>query len=98
MTIMRKRWRAALIAGPLLVLANAAAAQQANPPAPKERSDIDKVGDTVENIGAKPLKDMKIIKDKVDPKIEAVMAEPYSLKGIRTCAQYKAEIGRMTSV
>lgn len=95
-TTFGNTWRAAMIAAPLLVLATAAGAQQGS--APKERSDIDKVGDTVENIGSKPLKDMNIIKAKVDPQIEAVMKAPYSLKGIKTCAQYKAEIAKMTSV
>ncbi|GGE18062.1 hypothetical protein GCM10011529_25720 [Polymorphobacter glacialis] len=96
MTMMSKNWRTMLVAAPLLVLASAAAGQQTNPP--KERSGIDKVGDTVENIGAKPLKDMNIIKDKVDPRIEAAMEEPYSLKGIKTCAQFKTAITTLTGV
>ncbi len=68
------------------------------PPAEKPRSDIDKVGDTMENIGEKPLKDLNIIKPKVAPEIERIMAAPYSLKGISTCAQYKAAVGRLTNV
>lgn len=96
MTTMSNKWRVVMIAAPLLVWTSAVGAQQAS--TAKERSGIDKVGDTVENIGAKPLKDMNIIKTKVDPKIEAVMAAPYSLTGIKTCAQFKTEIGKMTSV
>ncbi|KAB7644806.1 hypothetical protein [Polymorphobacter fuscus] len=63
-----------------------------------EKSDLDKVGDTMENIGTRPLKDLNIIKAKVAPEIEAIMQEPYSLKGIRSCAQFKTAINRMTAV
>lgn len=70
---------------------------QTPPPAP-ERSGIDKVGDTVENIGERPLKDLNIIKPKVAPEIERVMAAPYSLKGISSCAQFKTAIGKLTAV
>ena len=74
-----------------------AIAAPAQPAADPPRSDIEKVGDTMENIGAKPLKDLNIIQDKVNPDIERIMNEPYSLQGIKTCAQYKAAIGRLTA-
>ena len=69
-----------------------------NQPAAKPRSDIDKVGDTIENIGEKPLKDLNIIKPKVAPEMERIMEEPYSLKGIKTCGQYRTAIGRLTEL
>lgn len=79
-----------------LFTAVAATGQQPAPAAPK--SDLDKVGDTMENIGTKPLKDLNIIQDNVHPDVERIMNEPYSLKGIKTCAQYKAAIGKLTAV
>lgn len=94
MTAPTNRRHPLLLVMPLLAFAMPLAAQTAQPP--KERSGIDKVGDTVENIGAKPLKDMNIIKPKVAPELEAVMAAPYALTGLRTCVQYKAAIGKLT--
>ncbi len=54
-----------------------------------------KVGDTVEGVVQQPLKDLNLMKPKVPPYLEAIMAKPYSLKGLASCAQYKAEIGRL---
>lgn len=93
---------AALIAA--LAIGGAARAQApaadpaATPAAEKPRSDIDKVGDTVENIGTKPLKDLNIIKADVSPEIERIMARPYALDGLKTCTQYRAAITRLTEV
>lgn len=102
MTAQTRSRRAALWLTPLMTISLLAApvmAQQAAPAAsPKERSDIDKVGDTLENIGTKPLKDLNIIKAKVAPEIERIMAEPYSLKGIKTCKQFRTAIGKLTAV
>ena len=67
-------------------------------PTEKPQSDLGKIGDTLENIGTKPLKDLNIIKPEVDEGIERIMAEPYSLTGIQTCSQYNAAIGRLTYI
>jgi hypothetical protein len=75
-----------------------AAAALAQPASEPQKSDLDKVGDTVENIGAKPLKDLNIIQDKVNPDVERIMKEPYSLKGFNSCSQYKTAIGKLTAV
>lgn len=81
------------------LLAAPAFAQPTPPPAPKEdRSDIEKVGDTVGGIAEKPLKDLNIIKVDVDPYLEPLMADPYSLRGLRSCKDYKAAVTRLTSV
>lgn len=56
----------------------------------------DKVGNTVERIVERPLKDFNIMKTKAKPDLEAVMDDPYSLKGLRTCRQYRAEVAKMT--
>ena len=90
---MRFHLRQIVMATALLTAATAFA--QATPQPPK--SDLDKVGDTVENIGAKPLKDLNIIQDEVNPDIERIMNDPYSLKGIKTCADYKAAVARLTT-
>ncbi|WP_426167252.1 hypothetical protein [Sandarakinorhabdus sp. DWP1-3-1] len=79
-----------------MIVAVPVAAQDQNQEKP--RSDIDKVGDTMENIGSRPLKDLNIIKPKVAPEIERIMDAPYSLQGIRTCAQYKTAITKLTGV
>ena len=79
-----------------ILLAAPAAAQPA--PTPDEKTDLDKIGDTMENIGTKPLKDLNLIKAKVDPAIERIMTEPYSLTGIRTCTQFRTAITLLTDV
>lgn len=89
-------WRGVIVLTAVLAAAVPVAGQQATPE--KERSDIDKVGDTMENIGEKPLKDLNIIGPKVAPEIERVMAAPYALTGIKTCAQFKTAIGNLTAV
>jgi hypothetical protein len=72
---------------------------QAQPDKPDDKpSDIDKVGNTAENIATKPLKDLNLMKDEIPPEVLAVMKEPYSLKGIKTCSQYKAKIVRLTEL
>lgn len=87
-----------------LAVARAAMAQDVPPPpnrlptADNPKTDLDKIGDTMENVATKPLKDLNIIQARVDPEIERIMEDPYSLKGIRTCAQYKAEVEKLTRV
>lgn len=83
----------------LLLGAAAPAFAQATPEKQAEKvSDIDKVGDTAENIATKPLKDLNLMKDEIPPEVLAVMKDPYSLKGLKGCSQYKAAIGRLTDV
>lgn len=84
----------------LMALATPALAQTPAPEKPKSdpKSDLDKVGDTMENVATKPLKDLNIIQAKVDPEVERIMAAPYALNGIKTCAQFKTAIGKLTAV
>ena len=91
---MRNTLRSVTLAAAL----TAAAAMAQVPPSDKPQSDLDKIGDTMENIGTKPLKDLNLIKPEIDEGLERIMAEPYSLEGIRTCSQYNAAIGRLTYV
>ena len=59
---------------------------------------LDRVGDAAERIVERPLRDLNIIKPKPQPVLEAVMASPYSMTGLRTCRQYRAEIAKLTEV
>ncbi len=82
----------------LLGLAAPVLAQPAIEKSDEKVSDMDKVGNTAENIATKPLKDLNLMKDEIPPEVLAVMKEPYSLKGIKGCKQYKAKIVRLTEL
>lgn len=79
------------------LLAGAALAQPADPAdkGSENINDGDRALDTVENIATRPLKDMNIVQKKLDPELEAMMADPYSLKGIRYCRHYIAEVRKI---
>ena len=64
----------------------------------RDKSDLDRLGDTVENIGSKPFKDLNIIQPVISPDVERIMAAPYALTGLRTCAQFKSSIAKLTAV
>jgi hypothetical protein len=82
----------------LLGMAAPVLAQPA-PDKPEDKvSDIDKVGNTAENIATKPLKDFNLMKEEIPPEVLAVMKAPYSLQGIKGCSQYKAKISRLTEL
>ncbi len=70
----------------------------AMPATAQEKSDIDKVGDSAKNMATKPLKDLNMMKDEIPPELLAVMQRPYSLDGLKTCKQFKTEIGKLTAV
>jgi hypothetical protein len=55
-------------------------------------------GQSAEHIVIKPLKDANIVKAEIPPKLQAILHEPYSLKGLSTCAQFSAEIAQLTKV
>lgn len=59
---------------------------------------VEQVGKSAENIVTKPLKDANLVKEEIPAELEAIMANPYSLKGVTTCAQASAEIGKLTRV
>ncbi|WP_188763372.1 hypothetical protein [Sandarakinorhabdus glacialis] len=56
------------------------------------------VTDTAGRIVTAPLRDLNVKKDPIPPVLLAVMDAPYSLTGLTSCAQYKAEIDRLTKV
>lgn len=85
----------------LLMIASGAVAQTsptATPPPAENKSDLDKVGDTMSGVAQKPLKDLNIIKPEVDPYLEALMKNPYSMTGLKTCKDYKAAVARLDSI
>jgi hypothetical protein len=85
----------------LLTIASGAMAQTSptpTPPPAEDKSDLDKVGDTMSGVAQKPLKDLNIIKPEVDPYLEPLMKNPYAIKGLRTCKDYKVTIARLDSI
>jgi hypothetical protein len=56
------------------------------------------VGKTAENIATKPLKDANVIKTEIPPKLLSIMAQPYSLAGLKTCADFGREIAELTKL
>jgi hypothetical protein len=72
---------------------------QATPDKPDGKgSDLDKLGNTAENIVTKPFKDLNLLKTDIPPEMLAMMKDPYSLQGIKGCSQYKVAIGRLTDM
>lgn len=82
------------------LLSASIAAQTANPPAaaPAGTSTTDQVLDSAGRMVQQPLRDLNLVRDGIPPEIEAIMAEPYSLKGLRGCPDYAREIARLTAV
>jgi hypothetical protein len=85
---------------PLLITLLLATPALAQPADPKDKGS-DKVNtgdralDTAENIATRPLKDMNIVKKKIPPELEAMMADPYSQKGLNTCRQLLDEVKKI---
>lgn len=78
-----------LIVAICAVTGSAAAAQE---------STTQQVRDSAGRIVTAPLRDLNVKQDPIPPLLLAVMDAPYSLAGLNGCAQYKAEIGRLTAV
>jgi hypothetical protein len=56
------------------------------------------VGKTAGNIATKPLKDTNVVKEEIPPKLLAIMPAPYSLAGLKTCADFGREISELTAL
>lgn len=52
----------------------------------------------LERAATKPLRDLNIMKTKTAPELAAIMARPYTLKGLRTCKQLNAEVNWITAL
>ncbi len=62
------------------------------------QSTIEQVGKSAGNMVEKPLKDANLIKDEIPSELLEIMDKPYSMVGLRTCAQFKAEIGKFDTL
>jgi hypothetical protein len=80
-----------------LMIASSALAQAGNAQTSdgKKSSGVDGALDTVGNVAKSPLKTMNVIKKELDPALEAMMKEPYSLNGVRNCGDYIAEVRKI---
>ncbi len=67
-------------------------------PVSLQAQSAEEVGKTAGNIATKPLKDANVVKTEIPPKLLGVMAQPYSLAGLKTCADFGREIGELTAV
>jgi hypothetical protein len=47
---------------------------------------------------ARPFEDVGLAKQKVPPGLASIMANPYALQGLRSCAGYRREIARLTGL
>jgi hypothetical protein len=81
-----------------LLVGEAGLAQTPTPPPKEKKSGLDEVGDTVSGVAEKPLKDLNIIKPEVDPYLEPLMKNPYTMTNLKTCKDLKAAIARLDSV
>lgn len=70
---------------------------QPAPEPPKEEA-IDKIGNAAERMATKPLKDLNLMKDKIPPEIQAIMDRPYDISKLKTCADKKIAVKRLTEV
>lgn len=72
------------------------------PPPPSKDSDGDGRPDGWREksmeIGTQPARDVGLSKKKIPPVLEEALADPYSLKGLKTCAKLVVEIQRLNDV
>ncbi|MFT4251599.1 MAG: hypothetical protein QM608_03850 [Caulobacter sp.] len=72
------------------------------PPPPAKDSDGDGRPDGWREksmeIGTQPVRDVGLSKKKIPPVLEEALADPYSLKGLKSCASLTAQIVRLNEV
>ncbi len=91
--------RAALIAPcALLLLPVAASAQTAPAPSPAPARPITDQKVTAVDVVATPVDDLNLRKGKIPPLLEAAIADPYDLGGIKTCAQISVAITQLDAI
>lgn len=88
----------------VLLLAAAIAAAAKTPPNPRTGAEavvMPEKGDTDEQLGraaSRPLRDLNIMKPKLAAALEAIMANPYELAGLKSCRGLNGEVNRMTAL
>ena len=90
-------FRAALLA-PCLLLALPAAAsgQQSAAPAPARTMNDNKV--TAVDVLATPAGDLNLRKGKIPALLDAAVADPYNLAGLKTCAQLSVAVSALDAI
>lgn len=82
----------------LIVIAAVGLALPATAQTPPPRSTAEQAADSATRVATQPLRDLNMSGGGISPELEAIMKEPYSLKGLRGCADYKREIDRITKL
>lgn len=89
----------------LFLLASAAAAPaqpKPEPPRPGAEAvvnpDKGDAEDRLERAATRPLRDLNIMKPRLAAELEAIMAIPYDLTGLKTCRGLNNEVNRMTGL
>jgi hypothetical protein len=90
---------------PLLLSSAAVSAQTAQKPNPPpagaeavvnpDRGDNE---DRLERAATRPLRDLNIIKPRLAAELEAIMADPYDMAGLKSCRGLNNEVNRMTGL
>lgn len=62
---------------------------------PKDEAPRESWRDRVVDIGSQPGRDVGVMKRDMPPIIEQAMADPYSLKGLKTCVQLAGEVRKL---
>lgn len=65
------------------------------PPPPEDADKPDGWGKKTMEIGSQPVRDVGLSKKKIPPVLEEALADPYSLKGLKSCASLTAQIVRL---
>ena len=87
--------RFALAAATVLLLANAARAQSEagdRKDPPESSSKYDETRKQAVEIGSQPARDLGMSKREIPPVLEQALADPYGLRGLKTCAQLEGAV------
>ena len=66
--------------------------------APETPSKFDETRKQAVEIGSQPARDLGMAKREIPPVLEAALADPYGLKGLKTCAQLGAAVRSLNEV
>lgn len=81
-----------------LAAATPLAAQTPAPATAPARSTAGQAADSATRVAKAPLNDLNLTGNTIPPEILAIMDDPYSLKGLRGCADYAREIAGITRI
>ena len=99
MLLSKPTFRAALLAPCLLIAQPAAASgQTATTPAPVPARAMNDEKVTAVDVLATPAGDLNLRKGKIPALLDAAVADPYNLAGLRTCAQLSAAVTDLDAI